>query len=88
MHEKLVAIIAEAAGEFSMCWEKPERAGKFLSEEAHTIIYRVVSEIEELYGKTNNDSQPKNTATGDENDEITVAPEEQSGHLQSTDAGV
>lgn len=64
MHEKLVAIIAEAAGEFSMCWEKPERAGKFLSNEVHPIIARVVQEIEELYGKENTDSQQKSTATG------------------------
>lgn len=51
MHEKLIAILAEMAGECSMLWEHVERAGTFQSASAHEIIGRVAKEIEELYEK-------------------------------------
>lgn len=63
MHEKLVAMVFQALGEASACWEHIERAGKYQDSDVVRIGNELIKEIEELYGKST--ATPAHAQQGD-----------------------
>lgn len=46
--EQIQTILSEGIGELSMCWEFPEKAGEFKSEEATKILGKIYTKLEEI----------------------------------------